>query len=447
VKKTVSLTFYGGANEIGGNKILVEDKGTKIFLDFGQSFTLLDDFFVPEAFLTPRTRFGLRDYFALGLMPKLDGLYNEKALDGTDVKFKPPEFDAVFISHAHMDHVAHLEYLHPEIPVYMGECTKLILDSVQETVRGANFYGEESAIKTFKTGKTVKVGSMTIHPIHVDHSVPGAYGFIVETSEGAIAYTGDLRRHGPRADMTKDFIEKAKEYEPEALIIEGTRVALEEKRKNFSEETVCDGCKKVAKDTEGLILAMRYPKDLDRFRTFYGVAKEAGRELVISPKTAHLLQTLEGDGNLELPDPFMDGIKVYDRQLKREEKWMAPFLEDAVDSEYVRKNQKNILLELDFYYLAELVDIQPEKAACIHSMSEPFEEDPISQISDEVLTNWMERFKMARHQLHASGHAGKTEIFQIIEEIGAKKVYPVHTLHAGLFKNAQAFEKGTRVEI
>ena len=30
-----SLTFYGGVNEIGGNKILLEDKGTKIFLDFG----------------------------------------------------------------------------------------------------------------------------------------------------------------------------------------------------------------------------------------------------------------------------------------------------------------------------------------------------------------------------------------------------------------------------
>ena len=28
----VKLTFYSGVNEIGGNKILVEDKKTKIFL-------------------------------------------------------------------------------------------------------------------------------------------------------------------------------------------------------------------------------------------------------------------------------------------------------------------------------------------------------------------------------------------------------------------------------
>ena len=29
------VTFYGGIHEIGGNKFLIEDKGTKIFLDFG----------------------------------------------------------------------------------------------------------------------------------------------------------------------------------------------------------------------------------------------------------------------------------------------------------------------------------------------------------------------------------------------------------------------------
>ncbi|GAF95596.1 unnamed protein product, partial [marine sediment metagenome] len=30
-----SLTFYGGVDEIGGNKILLEDQDTRIFLDFG----------------------------------------------------------------------------------------------------------------------------------------------------------------------------------------------------------------------------------------------------------------------------------------------------------------------------------------------------------------------------------------------------------------------------
>ena len=40
-----SLTFYGGVNEIGGNKILLEDKDTKVFLDFGKGFSSWETYF------------------------------------------------------------------------------------------------------------------------------------------------------------------------------------------------------------------------------------------------------------------------------------------------------------------------------------------------------------------------------------------------------------------
>jgi ribonuclease J len=33
-----SLTFYGGAGEIGGNKILLETGKARVYLDFGESF-------------------------------------------------------------------------------------------------------------------------------------------------------------------------------------------------------------------------------------------------------------------------------------------------------------------------------------------------------------------------------------------------------------------------
>lgn len=46
-KTMTSLTFYGGINEIGGNKILLDDNGTRIFLDFGQ-FIELGTTFIPE---------------------------------------------------------------------------------------------------------------------------------------------------------------------------------------------------------------------------------------------------------------------------------------------------------------------------------------------------------------------------------------------------------------
>ena len=321
----VTITGYGGIGEIGGNKILIEDNGTRVFMDFGQSFGHLDDYFVD--WLQPRDRFGLRDYFALDLMPRLDGLYNENSLKPTRLGFKEPAFDAIFISHAHFDHTAHMRYLHNGIPIYMGETCKSVLESNMYT-SGSFFFTEREFIKpfartvvppntirTFRTGDRIKIGSMEIQPVHVDHSVPGSYGFILHCGGGTIVYSGDLRKHGGKPELTRDFIEKAKDARPDALIIEGTRVAPTETRKNHTEQSVYSQGLEVAK-TDKLILAMRYPKDLDRFRTFHDIAKETGKTLVISMKTAHLLLSLQKDVHLDAPHPFNDPhIKVYAREM------------------------------------------------------------------------------------------------------------------------------------
>lgn len=439
-----SITIYGGVNEIGGNKILVEDKGTRIFLDFGQSFGLLDDYFVE--YLQPRTRFGLRDYFALGFMPRLKGLYNQWSLERTDMGYSDPEYQAVFITHPHYDHIAHLRYLDQRIPIYMGETARGILRSANATASSSYFFEQEwtardgtripaNIVRTFRTGESKRIDDIEVVPIHVDHSAPGAYGFIVHTSEGCIAYTGDIRRHGNKPELTQDFIEKARESGPRVLIIEGTRVAPEERRKDYSEQQVYDKSMEVVKGDRKLMLAMRYPKDLDRFRTFYTVAKDTGKTLLISLKTAHLLMTLKDDKALGLPDPFDDpNLKVYKREMKIYKPWEFPLLDRCVGSDYVRENQKDVIWELDFFNLTELIDVQPEKGgSCIHSMSEPFEEDPMSQLQDEVLQNWLDRFGFAHRQLHASGHASMEEIFSIIEEIRPAEVVPVHTQFPELF--------------
>ncbi len=442
VNRITSITIFGGINEIGGNKILIQSKEAKVFFDFGQSFSLLDEFFVPEAFLSPRDRFGLKDYFALDLIPKLNGLYSEESLKFTDVKYSEPIYDAVFLSHPHMDHFSHLEYLDSKIPIYMGETTERILRSTQETTAKTKIFREDSIINHFRTGSKIKIKDLTISPIHVDHSVPGAYGFLIDTGDSRIVYSGDIRRHGKKPEMTEDFISSAKEFEPEILIIEGTRVSPRETRKNHTESYVEEESKKVVKKNKGLTLGMRYPKDLDRFQTFYKIAKEEGKEMVISQKTANLLLYLKDDP-IKLPDPLSDGtIKIFNREKKTYFKWEKCLQAHCIDSEYIKKNQSNIILELDSYYMAELVDIQPHDGEIIHSMSEPFEEDPVSAMVDEVLRNWANAFKMGYNQLHASGHASKEEIFAIIKEINPKKAIPVHTKHPELFK-----ETGIEIEL
>jgi len=83
-----------------------------------------------------------------------------------------------------------------------------------------NFKGIQ--LNTFRTGDKIKIGSIEVEPIHVDHSVPGAYGFLIHTSEGCIVYTGDFRAHGTKPDMTQQFIDEASKASPVAMVTEAT---------------------------------------------------------------------------------------------------------------------------------------------------------------------------------------------------------------------------------
>jgi ribonuclease J len=444
----VSFTFYGGVDEIGGNKVLLEDGDVRVLLDFGQSFTLGCEFFT--SWLCPRAVNGLGDYFEFGLLPKLKGLYAKEQLEYTDVPYVKPKFDAVFLSHAHFDHVNHIEFLDPEIPVYLGVGTKLFLEAMEKTSGFCNY--REHRYETFRTGDKIKVGDLVVEPVHVDHSIPAAYGFLIHTSEGTVVYSGDLRDHGPRKDMTEDFKDKACESEPVAMICEGTRMVAKEKRKNYSERQVERLSGKVVSSTDKIVFVTRYSRDMDRFRSFYNVAKDNGRKIVVSPKTAHLLSRLVEDKRLDLPDPLKDeSILVYYKRKKSgefEEKdyyvWERDFMEKITMYEFVRKNQRKLVMDLDFYQFAELIDIKPNPGShFIHSMSEPFSEE---DIEDQVMHNWLDHFKMQFHQLHASGHLNREQLTGLINYINPKRIFPVHTENQQLFKkisgNVQTIKYG-----
>lgn len=438
-EQMTNITVYGGADHIGGNKILLEDRDTRIFLDFGEQFNFKDDFFAD--WLKPRdARTGLKDYFHFDLMPKIPGLYGKRWLAHTDLKYEKPAFDAIFISHMHFDHAMHLKFVDDDVPVYLGAAADTIRKS-WETTGGTSVSFGEHEFRTFRTGSKVKIGSIEVEPIHVDHSVPGAYGFLVHTSGGCVAYTGDLRLHGPRSDMTKEFVRRAAAENPIALVCEGTRVSPSDPREDLSEmEVRAKASDLVAGHKNKLAIVSFYPKDVDRMRTFRDVAKATGRKFVVSAKIAHLLESLKDDKRISVPDPMTDpNMLVYVRQdMPRPFPYEKHYIEmrgssdHVVSSEDVAKRQNQLIFHNDFMQLAELIDILPSPGSLfIRSKSEPFEED---DVQDEVLRNWISYFKLDFHQAHASGHANMEEMFQMIRDIRPKVVIPVHTEHADLFR-------------
>jgi len=430
-----TITFFGGVNEIGGNKILLRDRDTRVFLDFGLSFSKQGEYF--SGYLSPRTVNGAGDYLEFGLIPNLEGLYAQDAIKNTKIGYVEPEIDGVILSHAHLDHIGYLSFIDDKIPVYCGEGTKIIIEAIDESSQTR--MGEHK-YKTFRTGKKIRIGSLEIEPIHVDHSIPAAYGFIIHTSEGAIAYSGDLRTHGSLCQMTWDFVNRANESDVELMISEGTRVSPKETGKIHSEAKVKEESNGVVASASNLVIASFYSRDVDRFKTFYQIAEENDRKFVIPIKLAYFLHKLKDDPRLKIPDVIKDDTIVFYKKRKKAGEfqprdyyvWERPFLEKAESFNYVRENQSNVIFNLDITGFTELIDIKPRRGGdLIHSMSEPFSEEDIEA---KVLDNWLKHFGLKSHQIHASGHCPSKDLVRVIDKIQPKRLVPIHTEHPSMFK-------------
>ena len=479
------ITFYGGIDEIGGNKFLVEDKKTRIFLDFGMQMGRAGQYFAE--FSNPRQLNGMGDYFEFGLLPRLSGLYRRdysRHMEFDNDHKTETDFDGVLITHAHVDHAAYIHFLRPEIPIYCTEATKLIMQALQETGAGAtsqylnykenfviydNSKGTKSratseknrqeierTVKIIQPYKKFQIDSIEVEPIPVDHSLPGVCGFMIHTSNGSFGYTADLRFHGRRKSETEKFVEKCASSELGHLLCEGTRV---DKTSTKTELEVETDVKQMIESTQKLAVVTYPVRDLDRLLSIYQAAKMAGRYLAIDTKQAYLLKLFETSADYAGIYPRHDDpiIKVFtsrkswglitkDREewtdkliLADYDDWEQEFVfgNNSVDYRDVAKNQKDFALYCSDFKLHDLIDIRPQEGSSyIRSSTEPFDEE--MRLDHERIKNWLKHFGLIHsssdwHVTHVSGHGTGDQIQKVVQESDSKKIIPIHTVNKEYF--------------
>jgi ribonuclease J len=453
----MEIKFFGGVNEIGGNRILVRDGSTGLFLDYGMSFARHQRFF--EEYLKPRyASTGIKDLLRLNLIHYVPGLYRSDLLNLIGrTPHTTPSVDGVVLSHIHLDHSALISLLDERIPIICSETTQAYAKALLEV----GTRGLETEIYNFKrrplfnirdepverqfilteSGKEMKIGGNSITPCNVDHSVLGATAYVLRTSAGTIVYTGDLRFHGKLAKLSEKFAEVAARAEPDIMLCEGTRI---DETENASEDYVQEKAVETIQESKGLVIADFAFRDLTRLTTFYEIAKETDRKLVISKRDARLIETLSKvpDIPFPLPSPQDQNVMIYvDRKStgtyrdRDYDTWERPYLEasNAIRAEQVHDDQQKLIIHLTFFDINELVDIDPSpNVAYIHSASEPHNEEQV--IDEQRLNNWLDYFHTRKYHFHASGHASGTDIRRLVEQVKPKLLMPIHTVHADLFK-------------
>ncbi len=463
----MKIEIFGGQDEIGGNKILLSHNDTRILLDFGMSFSQTGWYF--SEFLQPRKCASLRDFFEFDLLPDIPGIYRRDYLTHMGRDPADTRVDAVFLSHAHMDHAAYIHFLRKDIPIYCTEPTKILLQYIEETGSSSfadffthcetfTFYenrrGDLSRVSRRKseyvTQRTyhvmdqntpVRIGSLEVEMVPVDHSLPGACGYIIYSDDETVVYSGDLRFHGHHGEKTESFVERAQAAAPDIFLCEGTRI---NEIRQDSETKVRDEMIHHLTRTDGLVFVEHPKKDIDRVQTIYDATKENEREFVVDMKLAYLLEKLGDlspfhvdDTQILIPKKSWGLIEredVPDYQVERDYRtWEREFLtrENTVTCATLREHPERYVVSTSFWEINQLVDIKPTNALWIKSSCEPFSEE--MELDEDRKHHWLDHFGIPECAAHASGHASGPEIREMVETINPNKLIPIHTEHPELF--------------
>ena len=109
-------------------------------------------------------------------------------------------------------------------------------------------------------------------------------------------------------------------------------------------------------------------------------------------------------------------------------RWERPlaFSPHRVLDRELAEEQERFVLSLDFYHLQVLMDLRPRPGSLfIRSLVEPFNEE--MEMDEERVNNWMDKFGLEMHQVHASGHACGEDLRALIDAVSPRVVVPIHT--------------------
>lgn len=246
----------GGAGEIGMNTYVYgygpRDNERYILVDLGVTFPDMDS--------SPGVNLIMADIAWL-----------EERLD---------RIEAVFITHAHEDHIGALGILHGRlnVPVYARPFTAAIARLKMEE-HGRDL---EAIIETQPYPEFVEAGPFKVSFLPISHSIPESAGLVIDTPEGRLVHTGDFKLdHSPLVGeaFDPDIWRSVAKDGVKALICDSTNVFSPDPGR--SESTLIGPITELIKQRKGLVVATTFASNVARLKTLAQAGVDAGRSVVV----------------------------------------------------------------------------------------------------------------------------------------------------------------------
>ncbi len=407
----MNIKIHRGLDQIGGCITEIWTDTSRIFIDFGQNLP-------GNAIPTTEEE-------------------DEKLVRGilaNNIK----EFQAVFYTHAHEDHIGLFNHIPSTIPQYIGEGAKeILLAKYYYIIEGLKLANENildtikkrDKIQTFKTWtrtpqKSICIGDIKITPYFCCHSIYDAYMFLIEADGKRIWHTGDFRKHGYLGKKLFEFLELyAKDID--VLITEGTML---------NRNDICIHESEVSRRMSLVMKAFKYvfvlasSTDIERLATIKNAAKASKKGLYVN--SGYMNATMRIFNNREAK--VSRGLFSFHPRFYSEEN----------DLNSLKQNGFVMITGIAKYHdVQKMINFLPHsEIILIYSSWEGYyqipgqiEANPNYKLFREMFSNVVD--------IHTSGHADCNTIKKVIEVIKPKEVICIHKEADAVFKDKRPTKK------
>ena len=412
----MNIKIHRGLDQIGGCITEISTGTSRVFIDFGQNLPGNGEPTTPE---------------------------EDEALVKQIFAQNKKQHEAVFYTHGHEDHVGLFEYIPEDVPQYMSEGTKGLLEIKYEVLyEGADLKVNELLEKDCdsqeysdalnklisadnkckllnkievwkrtplrKEPESICIGDIKVTPFFNCHSIYDSHMFLIEADGKRIWHMGDYREHGY---MGKGLIPTLKKYatDIDVLITEGTMLKREDKC--IHEHIVSYKMQNVMKAFK-YVFVLASATDIERLATIKEATKKADKPLCIW--SLFMKRTMEFFTERE--SKLSRGLFSFD----------PLFYGDRLFGKFKRRGFAMIVGTSQMDRVKELLCKLPqEETLLIYSSWDGYYKIPEQVKANSTYKEFRDMFHNVM-DIHTSGHADKATIKKVIETVNPKEVICIH---------------------
>lgn len=335
--------------------------------------------------------------------------------------------DAIFITHAHEDHVGALPHLFPRltVPVYARKFTGHIARLKMED----HGYSGEEVETVSPMPHMVEAGPFKVGFMPISHSIPESSALIIDTPEGRLVHTGDFKLD-ETPGLGEPFDEAAwSGLGPvKALICDSTNVFSREPGR--SEAVVGPEIERIVREASGMVVATTFASNIARVQTLARAGQAAGRSVVLLGRAMKKMIAAAIDTGL-ITD-FPPTITPEDaRDVPRNHLMLL-----ATGSQGERRAATAQLSRGKFQGLS----LSAGDTFLFSSKTIPGNEVAVSRITNALSEQDIDVIDDKMAAIHVSGHANRPDLERMHSLVEPQILVPMHGEHRMLREHAKLGE-------